>query len=115
MPEEHIAAVPFCIADSEECSIFMCSGIGTSFTWLDFITTDCNPGNFLLSSDIVSKKIESAFILHSESDDIVPFKDTQELFRNNRGLQVISCNDDHRMRKEETLNAIIDCVNSYSV
>lgn len=63
----------------------------------------------------VSRKIESAFILHSESDDIVPFEDTQELFRNNRGLQVISCDDDHRMRKEETLNAIIDCVNSCSV
>ena len=63
----------------------------------------------------VSKKLEQAFILHSEFGDVVPFEDTQELFRNNRGLQVISCNDDHRMRKEETLNAIIDCVNSCSV
>ena len=61
----------------------------------------------------VSKKIESAFILHSESDDIVPFEDTQELFRENHGLYVISCDDDHRMRKEETLKTIVECVDSF--
>ena len=63
----------------------------------------------------VSSKIDSAFVLHSESDDIVPFEDTQELFRTNRGLHVISCEDDHRMRKKETLNTIVECVNSFLI
>ena len=60
----------------------------------------------------VSKSINKAIILHSETDDIVPFEDTQELFRNNTGLHVISCNDDHRMRKEETLKIIVESVNT---
>ena len=58
----------------------------------------------------VSKNLDPAFILHSENDDIVPFEDTQELFRNNVGITVIACDDDHRMRKEETLSKIVDCV-----
>lgn len=58
----------------------------------------------------VSKNLDSAFVLHSETDDIVPFEDTQELFRNNVGITVIACDDDHRMRKEETLSKIVGCV-----
>ena len=53
-------------------------------------------------------------ILHSESDDVVPFEDTQELFRSNTGLQVISCDDNHRMSSEETLQKILECVNSFA-
>ncbi len=58
----------------------------------------------------VSKNIKPSFVLHSETDDIVPFEDTQELFRSNHGLCVISCDDDHRMKKEETLKTIVNCV-----
>ena len=54
-------------------------------------------------------------ILHSESDNIIPFEDTQELFRKNVGLEVISCNDNHRMKKEETLEKIVECVKSFVV
>ena len=58
----------------------------------------------------VSKKLSPSIVLHSETDDIVPFEDTQELFRNNAGITVIACDDDHRMRKDETLSKIVDCV-----
>ncbi|MBG17397.1 MAG: alpha/beta hydrolase [Euryarchaeota archaeon] len=61
------------------------------------------------------KKIESAIILHSETDDVVPFEDTQELFRSSVGITVIACNDNHRMRKEETLEKIVECVKSFIV
>lgn len=53
-------------------------------------------------------------VLHSESDDIVPFEDTQELFRNNTGLEIIACEDNHRMSSEETLQKILECVNSFA-
>ncbi len=62
-----------------------------------------------------TKKIESAIILHSKTDDIVPFEDTQELFRSNADITVITCNDNHRMRKEETLEKIVECVKSFIV
>ena len=63
----------------------------------------------------VSKTVEpGTIILHSETDDVVPFEDTQELFRSNTGLQVISCEDNHRMSSEETLQKILDCVNSFA-
>jgi len=62
-----------------------------------------------------SKALEAGtIILHSESDDIVPFEDTQELFRDNIGLEVISCDDNHRMSSEETLQKILECVNSFA-
>tara|TARA_E500000331_G_scaffold129739_1_gene126867 strand:+ start:370 stop:825 length:456 start_codon:yes stop_codon:yes gene_type:complete len=62
----------------------------------------------------VSKDLKPATILHSESDSVVPFADTQELFRSNHGLTVISCEDDHRMSSEETLRKILECVNNFS-
>jgi len=62
----------------------------------------------------VSKNLEpGTVILHSETDDIVPFEDTQELFRSNTGLEVISCDDNHRMSSEETLQKILECVNNF--
>ena len=63
----------------------------------------------------VTKALEpGTIILHSESDDVVPFEDTQELFRDNIGLEVISCDDNHRMSSEETLQKILECVNSFA-
>ena len=53
-------------------------------------------------------------ILHSETDDIVPFEDTQELFRKNTGLEVIACEDNHRMSSDETLQKILECVNKFA-
>ena len=61
-----------------------------------------------------AKKIESAIVLHSETDDIVAFEDTQELFRSSVGVTVIACDDNHRMRKKETLEKIIECVKSFA-
>ena len=58
----------------------------------------------------VSNIIDPSIVLHAEYDDVVPFEDTQELFRNNTGITVIACDDDHRMRKDETLCKIVDCV-----
>jgi len=60
----------------------------------------------------VSKKIESATILHSETDDIVPFSDTEELIEKNPNIKLIKCKDDHRMKKKKTLKKIIECVNN---
>ncbi len=60
----------------------------------------------------VSKKIESAIILHSETDDIVPFCDTEELVKENSNIKLIKCKDDHRMRKKKTLKKIVECVNN---
>ena len=63
----------------------------------------------------VSKAVDpGTIILHSESDDVVPFEDTQELFRSNTGLEVIACEDSHRMSSEETLQKILECVNSFA-
>ena len=62
-----------------------------------------------------AKKIKSAIVLHSETDDIVPFEDTQELFRSSVDITVIACNDNHRMRKKETLEKIVECVKSFIV
>tara|TARA_B100000282_G_scaffold251910_1_gene196596 strand:+ start:641 stop:1102 length:462 start_codon:yes stop_codon:yes gene_type:complete len=62
----------------------------------------------------VSKTVSpGTVILHSESDDVVPFEDTQELFRSNTGLEVIACEDTHRMSSDETLRKILECVNSF--
>ena len=60
----------------------------------------------------VSKSLKPAVILHSETDDIVPFSDTQELFRSNKGIEVVACQDDHRMRSKETLEKIIEYVSN---
>ncbi len=49
-------------------------------------------------------------ILHSEHDDIVPFEDTQELFRNNIGLEVIACGDSHRMNDKDAMHHLTDVV-----
>ena len=63
----------------------------------------------------VTSSVEpGTIILHSESDDIVPFEDTQELFRKNTGLEVIACEDNHRMSSDETLRKILECVNSFA-
>lgn len=62
----------------------------------------------------VSKSLKPSVILHSETDDVVPFEDTQELFRNNTGIEVIACDDDHRMKEEKTLQTLIGCVNSFA-
>lgn len=58
----------------------------------------------------VSKNIEEATIFHSETDDVVPFEDTQELFRKSRSVTVVACHDDHRMSSEETLKKIVEAV-----
>ena len=60
----------------------------------------------------VKNSISSAFILHCESDDVVPFEDTQELFRANRGVTVISCGEDHRMSDERALKELTDVIGS---
>lgn len=65
---------------------------------------------FGVSSDLKPGTI----VLHSESDDIVPFEDTQELFRKNTGLEIIACEDNHRMSSDETLQKILECVNSFA-
>lgn len=62
----------------------------------------------------VSKSLKPSTVLHSETDDIVLFEDTQELFRNNTGIEVIACEDDHRMKEEKTLQILVDCVNSFA-
>ena len=59
----------------------------------------------------VSKAANNAFVLHCESDDVVPFEDTQELFRSSAGVTVISCGEDHRMSDDGalmTLKEVID-------
>ena len=49
-------------------------------------------------------------ILHSEHDDIVPFEDTQELFRKNTGLEVIACGNSHRMNDKDAMHHLADAV-----
>ena len=62
----------------------------------------------------VSKNLKpGTVILHSETDDVVPFDDTQELFRSNSGTEVIACQDNHRMSSEETLQKILETLESF--
>jgi len=58
----------------------------------------------------VFKDLSRASILHCESDSVIPFEDTQELFRNNVGVNVISCGKDHRMSDEHALKALKEVI-----
>ena len=49
-------------------------------------------------------------ILHSEHDDIIPFGDSQELFRNNVGLEIIACGDSHRMNDPDAMHHLTDAI-----
>jgi len=60
----------------------------------------------------VSKIIKSAIVLHSKADEIIPFEDSEELAKGNSDIRLIVCNDNHRMKKKETLQKIIECVNN---
>lgn len=52
----------------------------------------------------------NTIILHSEYDDIVPFVDSQELFRNNTGLEVIACGEGHRMNDTDALHHLTGAI-----
>ena len=57
----------------------------------------------------VSKNLDSAFVLHSETDDIVPFEMGLELFQkaNEPKRSYFSENDDHMMKfNQQLLNSI---------
>ncbi len=59
-------------------------------------------------------KVDSGtIILHSESDDVVSFADTQEVFRNSVGANVIACDDDHRMSSPSTLARLSESVKKF--
>ena len=57
-------------------------------------------------------RAESAIVLHSKTDNIILFKDTEMLLEKNPNLKLIICDDNHRMKKEETLQKIVECVNN---
>ena len=57
VPEELIMTVAFFALQILKNVQFLCTLALVRVLLSDFITTDCNPGFFLLSSDIVSKKI----------------------------------------------------------
>lgn len=60
--------------------------------------------------EVVKNVRAGAVILHSEYDDIVPFEDSQELFRNNTGLEVIACGESHRMNDPDALHHLTDAI-----
>lgn len=59
---------------------------------------------------VVGKVDAGTIILHSETDDVVDFADTQEVFRNSVGANVIACDDDHRMSSPSTLACLSEIV-----
>ena len=59
----------------------------------------------------VTSKVDNAFVLHCENDDVVLFEDTQELFRSSTGTTVVSCGIDHRMSDTGALEALKAAVN----
>lgn len=58
----------------------------------------------------VPNKTKNSFVLHCENDDIVPFEDTQELFRNSEGTTIVSCGEDHRMSDAGALEALKEAI-----
>lgn len=48
-------------------------------------------------------------IMHCETDDLVPYKDSEEL-ANLNGVELISCGEDHRMSDAGALSTLTDIV-----
>ena len=59
----------------------------------------------------VTNKADNVFVLHCENDDVVPFEDTQELFRSSYGVTVVSCGVDHRMSDDCALMELKRAIN----
>jgi predicted alpha/beta hydrolase family esterase len=52
---------------------------------------------------------ESTVVIHSKNDKIIPYSDSVEL-KENYGVTLISCGENHRMRDRDALEAILDAV-----
>jgi predicted alpha/beta hydrolase family esterase len=52
---------------------------------------------------------QRTIVLHSRSDDVVPFEDSESLSQRN-GVKVLEIGENHRMSDEDALSALLDVV-----